>query len=563
MSEPSLPHALTRRDFLIGGVAATAAACSSGDSTAGSESSGAPASSAAETTTTAAPTTTTTALQPLPAPDYAGADPFGFGVASGDPDDVSIVLWTRLDPGDSPLSADQDVVVDVAGDADFAELVSSTVVTARVEHGHSVHAIADGLQPDSWYHYRFRVGDHVSTTGRTRTAPSAGESVDRLRVGVSSCQNWELGTFVAHRHLAESELDLFVFLGDYVYEYAPNEPTVTTSAGPRIHDGPEPRDLDDYRRRYSQYRRDPDLQAHHAAHPWLVVWDDHEVDNNYAGLVPAGGEPSDAFAARRHDAYRVWWEFTPVRTGPPTPDGLRIHRTVGWGDLADIHMLDGRQYRDPQPTDGEPVDIPGAGDLGARALGPTALDPDHTMLGSEQEVWFVGQVSSSSARWQLVGNQVMMHGIKAFPGDVPVTPTDTWDGYHASREQLLERLADASNLVVLTGDFHSATIADLRSDPFDLARPIVGAELMAPAISSQFVEALRPIAPLALSINPQVRHFDPENGYIVCTVDTDKVIAELFIVDDVTDERSGVEMTARATIIAGTPGIESVELIPG
>jgi len=463
-----------------------------------------------------------------------------------------VVLWTRLLTGDD---VDYQVAVDVARDEAFADIVSSTVVDAPSAWGQSVHFTADGLDQNSWYWYRFRTGAEVSPVGRTRTMPEGADTP--LRFAFSSCQNWESGLYGAHRHLAAADLDLFVWLGDYIYEYGPGAGGVADSTGERRHGSAEVTTLDGYRDRYAQYRSDPHLQAHHAARPWVITWDDHEVDNNHAGLSSEDDQDTAAFQARRQAAHQAWWEHMPVRLEAPTGQ-LQIYRSLRWGSLVDLHMLDGRQYRSPQPTDGEEVPLPTAS-FGVRRLGPTALDPAQSMLGPEQRRWLETQVANSTSTWNVLGNQVYMCGLNAFPGEVPATNTDSWDGYFGERKQLLTQLATSTeNLIVLSGDFHSSTAADLRADPFILDEPIVGTELMAPAISSTFPPDLIDLAPLVLGFNPQVRHFEPRNGYMSCDVTADRWTTQLHILDDVTDESSALQTLATFVVQAGTPGLSEV-----
>lgn len=507
-------------------------------------------------TTTIAASTTTVPI-PIDAPSYDGSDaPFSLGVASGDPDSTSVVLWTRL-LGNELAEADYSLAVDVALDAEFTDLVTSSIADAPARFGNSVHALASGLEPDTWYWYRFRAGDSISPLGRTRTMPAETDDTP-LRFGFSSCQNWESGAYAAHRHLADADLDLFVWLGDYIYEYGPRDQGVTTIAGPRVHNSPEIEDLDAYRARYAQYRSDLDLQAHHAARPWIVTWDDHELDNNYAGLNTEDRQDQDAFDERRRVAHQAWWEHMPVRLDPPE-QRLQIYRTLQWGSLVNLHMLDGRQYRAPQPVDGEPVDLPGGGSFGVQRLGPTALNPQQTMLGPEQRQWLEGQVAASRATWTVLGNQVYMHGLNALPGDLPAINPDSWDGYFGERRELLRALSESTdNLIVLSGDFHSSSVGELRPDPFAIEEPIVGTEFMAPAISSLFPERLVGLAPFVLSVNQQIRHFDPRNGFMTCEVDADSWTTTLHILDDVTSEGSALTTTATIVVTAGTPGISDL-----
>lgn len=544
---------IDRRRFLATGIVGIAAAACSTTPDEIAE----PQSSTPSNGDPAAETTSTTAPEPTLAdsPPFEGAGPFALGVASGDPDPVSVMLWTRLI---TTAGTDLELAVDVARDAEFADLVSSTVVTALADDAHSVHALATDLDPDAWYSYRFRIGEHVSPTGRTRTMPDGGLSP--VRFAFSSCQNWEQGTYAAHRHLAEEELDLFVWLGDYVYESGPNDQGISTASGARIHDAPEVTNLDAYRDRYALYKSDPWLQANHAARPWIITWDDHEVDNDHAANTSDDGQDPAAFAARRRDAYKAWWEHQPVRFPAPSsnPDEpFVIHRTQRWGDLLDLHVLDGRQYRDPQPR-GDDSGVAAATNLPVAALGPTSLDPNQSMLGFEQREWLINEVQASTATWSTLANQVYMHGINALPGDTPTINPDSWDGYAGERQVLLEALAErSSNLVVLTGDFHAATVAELRTDPFDMSLPVIGTEFMAPAISSRFPEQLVGLAPLVVALNTQVQHFEPRNGFMICAVDENTWSTSLHSVVDTADEMSAVEVTAMFAVNTGRPSIST------
>lgn len=542
---------ISRRHFLVTSLVGVTAACSSSTDSAEQD----------RETTTTAPTsaeTTTTEVLLVDAPTFTGANPFLLGVASGDPDAVSVMLWTRLI---TDAADDLEVAVDVSVDDQFNELVSTAVVVSAVGDAHSVHVLAEGLAPDSWYHYRFRIGEHTSAIGRTRTLPDTG--LAPIRFGFSSCQNWEQGTYAAHRQLASEDLDLFVWLGDYIYESGPNDQGVTTRRGPRVHDTAEVNTLEQYRARYALYKSDPLLQANHAARPWMITWDDHEVDNNHAGSSSQDSDDPANFDLRRRAAYKAWWEHQPVRFGAPSTDPAEpyvIHRTHRWGDLIAFHILDGRQFRDPQPTDGESPNIGGVGNL-VQTLGPTAQSPDQSMLGLEQRQWLIGEVTASTATWSTLANQVYMHGISALPGEIPTINPDSWDGYAGERQLLLESLGEqANNLIVLTGDFHAGTVAELRADPYDQSLPIVGTEFMAPAISSRFPEQLLGLAPIVVALNAHVQHFEPRNGFMICAVDENTWTTTIHTVIDTTDEMSGTELAATFTVDAGIQGIATAEI---
>lgn len=563
---------LSRRDLLLGTVGIAAVSCTSGDRdlSAGED---ATTTTNSSSTSSVSPTTDSTSTDPAPttsdlpaivaSPEWDGDDPFLIGIASGDPDSSSVVLWTRLlasAAGERLRDGDLPLALDVSLDESFEQIVISTLAEARSAFGHSAHALIDGLAPNTWFYYRFRIGDHTSPTGRTRTLPPAGADAPDFRFGFSSCQNWESGAYGAHRHLAAEDLDLFVWLGDYIYEYGPGNGGVVASTGARLHNSDEVTTLEDYRQRYALYKSDPHLQAHHAARPWLVTWDDHEVDNNHASGVSEDGQDAQAFHERRSAAYQAWWEHNPVRLSPPAEgEDFIIYRSIDWGNLVSLHMLDGRQFRSPQVTDGEPIVLPGLGDLGIRELGETTRDPAQSMLGSTQREWLEQQVQTSNAVWNVLGNQVYMHGLDAFPGEVPAINTDTWDGYFGERQELLGRIGGIdANLVVLSGDFHSSSAADVRTDPFDLTLPIVATEFMAPAISSTFPESLRGLAPVVLAVNPQVRHFSPENGYMICHVSEELWTTELRLLADVTDEDTEVSTAMTFTVNSGTAGIATL-----
>jgi len=495
--------------------------------------------------------------------DIFDTDPFTLGVASGDPDATSVVLWTRLVPAPmeadaTRLDVDVDVAWQVANDPDFVTIVAEGSAIAPAALGHSVHVTPE-LPSDAWYYYRFHADGYPSPTGKTRTTPTADQQIQpQLTFACSSCQNFERGLFVGHRALADrDDIDLMIWLGDYIYEYGPGPEEIPG----RQHGTAEAQTLDQYRARYEQYKLDADLQAHHAARPWIVTWDDHEVENNYAGGLSENDDDPEAFRGRRAAAYQAWFEHQPVRLDPPTGPDFSIHRELTWGALVRLHILDTRQYRDPQPTDGEFVPVPGIAQTETpdiRAIGPTALDPDHSMLGAAQEDWLVDGVAASTERWNILAQGLMMHGLSILPGQrPPVTPTDTWDDYTGNRAALLTRLDEAGpeNLVVLSGDFHLATAADLKTDPFDSSSKVVGAEIMAPPISSRFLAELPDaILALVLATNPQMAFLDTQRGFTVCAVTPDELTAEYFAVDP-TDPASDVTSIATAVVDAGSPGV--------
>jgi alkaline phosphatase D len=544
---------LTRRGFLASTIAAALAACSSdGDSAATTST---PASTTAPPTNTAAATTTTATTTTTTVPILT-SDPFMLGVASGDPLPDAVVLWTRLLPTGTLPDTDIDVEWEVATDANLADIVASGTATAVAALGHSVHVDVTGLQPDSEYHYRFRIGQYSTPPARTHTFAAPGTTPDLFRFAFSSCQNWEQGYYAAYRDLVEQGgIDAFVFLGDYIYEYATGG--YADPRGRVTGQAFECTSIEQYRQRYALYKGDPLLQAAHALVPWIITWDDHEVANDYAGASDEKDDPRDVFLARRAAAYQVWYEHMPVRLDPPSGPDYQIYRSFAHGDLVRFHVLDTRQYRADQQRN--PAFLALLGDAVQVRNEALAASPDQTIMGAEQRQWLVDAMSASTAVWDVLAQQVFMFGANAVAGsDPPVIVVDTWDGYANDRRLVLEAASQSvDNLVVLTGDFHSAAVADLRTDPFDETLPVVGTELMASSISSSFFDANLTVAPLvtgAIAANPQIKWFDAKRGYTVCEVTPDRWLATFRSVTDQFDEASPVAEASAWEITAGKPG---------
>ncbi len=534
---------LTRRGFLAAAVAAAIAACSDDGSTA------APGS----TSTTASSTTTTRA------PIDLSSDPFTLGVASGDPLPDRVVLWTML-TGDSLPDSDIDVEWEIGRDAELSDVVAHGTATAAAALGYSVHVDATGLEPDTEYHYRFRVGEFSTEPARTRTFAAAGTMPERFRFAFSSCQNWEQGYYAAYRDVADQDdIDAFVFLGDYIYEYATGG--YADERGRTTGQDFECETVEQYRARYTLYKSDPLLRAAHALVPWIITWDDHEVDNDYAGAVSENNDPTDAFLSRRAAAYQVWYEFMPVRLDPPTGPDYEIYRSFAHGDLVRFHVLDTRQYRsDQQQNDPFVAQLGDAVQVRDDAL---VFSPDHTMVGDAQRQWLTAGAEASNAVWDVLAQQVFMFGGNAVVGaDPPVIVVDSWDGYAGDRQAVLEAMAGAvDNLVVLTGDFHSAAVADLRTDPFDQSLPVIGTEFMASSISSSFFDddqAVEGLVSAALTANPQIKWFDAKRGYTVCEVTPDRWTATYRAVKDQFDESSPVDAVSSWEVRAGQPGVQQI-----
>jgi alkaline phosphatase D len=485
------------------------------------------------------------ACEPPPLPPNLPDGLFALGVASGDPLPRSVILWTRLAPAplaDGGMPADPvPVRWEVSEDEDFRKVVRDGLAVAEARWAHSVHVDADRLKPNRWYFYRFIVGDQVSPVGRTRTAPRAGRPVDSLRFLFASCQNWQSGYWPLWAHAPNDEPDVVLHLGDYIYEGG------ISASGVRRHNSGEIRDLAAYRNRYGLYKGDPALQAAHAACPWIVTWDDHEVENNYADLVAqVPGEVPD-FAARRGAAYQAWWEHMPVRMLPPVGADLTIYRSFDWGTLARFHILDTRQYRDPQACGG--------------SLAPSCPDrtrPDRTLLGADQEAWLGQGLASSPATWDVLANQVVMTSMP-FAGQF-YNP-DQWDGYAAARARVLQQISDAQidNLVVLTGDIHAAGIGELVGENPDGTPSAValGTEFVGGSISSTFDPALADIAEELIRQLPHVRFADTHTrGYMVCDATADELVTRYQVVESTLVPESPVTTASTWVTTAGTPGAQ-------
>ncbi|QEH39048.1 Alkaline phosphatase D precursor [Aquisphaera giovannonii] len=480
---------------------------------------------------------------------FAG-DPFSLGVASGDPTHSGMVLWTRLAP--KPLDPDGglppeaiEVAWELADDEGMREVVRRGTAVATPQLAHSVHVEVEGLRPDRWYWYRFRAGDATSPVGRTRTAPAPDASPERLRLAFASCSHYEQGLFTAYRHMAEDDLDLAFHLGDYIYEYAGKDRLVRKHAGPKL------RSLADYRVRHAQYKTDPDLRAAHARCPWVVTWDDHEFENNYANDVSekAGVDPAE-FLEQRARAYQAYYEAMPLRpSSVPRGPRMKLYRTLPFGRLATFQVLDTRQYRTDQPNDDR-----------AAPLNEAALSPKNTILGAEQAGWLKAALLGSTGTWNVLAQQVMMGmvGRGRKPGEPPLYSMDQWPGYAAERMKLVEFLADrrVPNPVVLTGDIHSNWVNDLRVDDRKPETPVVAAEFVGTSITSggngsPQIDGLDAL----LAANPCVRFHNRQRGYVRCTVTPRTWTSDYRIVEDVTSPGAPARTLASFVVEAGRPGV--------
>ena len=482
-------------------------------------------------------------------PAFAG-QPFSLGVASGDPTPTGVVLWTRLAP--DPLNGGGmgpdavEVAWTVADDEGMTKVVRNGTVVASPDAAHSVHVEVEGLRPDRWYFYQFKAGGETSPVGRTRTAPAAGATPERLRFAFASCQHFESGLFTAYEHMAKAPLDLAIHLGDYIYEGRGGK------NGVRSHVGNEIKSLADYRTRHAQYKTDPHLQAAHAAFPWLVTWDDHEFDNNCAGSISeeAGVDPVD-FLKRRANAYRAYYEHMPLRrSAVPQGSDMTLYRRVSFGTLADFFVLDTRQYRTDQPC----------GD-GNKPPCDATFDPEATLLGATQKAWLKQGLAGSKAGWNVLAQQVMFAPVDRKPGALVGRSMDQWPGYEHERREMLGFLDEARvrNAVVLTGDIHSNWANDLTLGDPDTGEAqtgkVVATEYVGTSISSggnggtgrEYAEAVR-------AENPFVKFQNAERGYVECELTPDAWRSDYRVVEYV--DKPGAPLVTRASFVteSGRPG---------
>lgn len=475
--------------------------------------------------------------------------PFTLGVASGEPLPDGIVLWTRLAP--RPLEGggmpDQNFEVnwEIALDPEFRQTVQKGTELASSHFAHSVHVEVDNLQPGEYYYYRFMSGDFVSPIGKTKTAPAFGSDLSELKFAIASCQNYAAGYYTAYDHMVKEDLDVVLFLGDYIYEggssakalrkHLPSKEIIT---------------LEDYRIRYGQYKSDPSLMAAHAAFPWIVVPDDHEVKNNWGGDGPPYDDNA-AFLDRRAVAFRAYYEHMPMRkSSVPKGIAMDIYRKIQFGNLAEFSMLDTRQFRTDFACSGN-NEI----DCAAR------FDPSRTMLGADQEKWLASNLSDSLAHWNILGQQVGMAQVGRKIDGAIAYGMDKWDGYAATRKRLFDSIHqnNVKNLVVLTGDSHKNWVNDLHLDADDRSSPILGTEFMGTSISSAGDgREDSPVGKELMGINPHIKFYNEQRGYVKFSLTPQEMLAEFKVIPFVTKPGAQIKTISKFQIVNGIPGVKQV-----
>ena len=482
-------------------------------------------------------------------------NPFTLGVASGDPLPDGFVIWSKLAP--KPLERGSGMPkraleVDwlIAADEQMREVVQRGKVIARPELGHALHVEIAGLQPARDYHYQFIVAGERSAIGRARTLPAAGTAVDQLRFGVGGCQRYEEGYFTAWKRVAEENFDFIFHYGDYFYEYGPMRSTKQRPVQrPMPGEPDECYTLDDYRNRYAIYKLDADLQAAHHSAPFVMSFDDHEVDNNWAGDTTEEGVPAEIFLLRRAAAFHAWYEHMPVRRAQmPRGPHIQMYRRFAVGDLINVNVLDTRQYRSPIACgDGVKVDC------------AEAANRKRSLLGGTQENWLHDGFGGQRPRWTLLAQQIpIMRGDRNPDPAILGVSMDKWDGYSATRDRLFEAVETAKlrNLVSVCGDVHFNCAADLKKNFADEKSPTLGVEFVCSSITSlgdgfDINERFKALQ----QQDPHIKFYNGQRGYMSHTVTPRRWQADYKVLDKVSI-KEGTLTTRRSFVVeSGRAGL--------
>ncbi|MDF4732758.1 alkaline phosphatase D family protein [Vibrio parahaemolyticus] len=456
---------------------------------------------------------------------------FEHGVASGDPTQTQVIIWTRVTTAASYV----DVSWQVASDMEFSNVVQSGVFTTDTGRDFTVKVDVQNLNANSQYYYRFIVGEMMSEVGQTQTLPEDG--VEKASMAVVSCANYPAGYFHVYREILnqheQSPFDVVLHLGDYIYEYGAGGYASEDAAalGREPSKGAECITLDDYRKRYAQYRQDADLQALHAKLPMIAVWDDHELANDtWKNGAENHQDDEGSFIDRRAAAAAAWTEWLPVREN--TFSNMLIYRQFSFGNLVNLMMLDTRLVGRDKPLDYFPLNAPTMEAIGG--LVAQSRSADRELLGTEQLAWLMNEFNTHDAKWNVLGQQVLMSrmelpssvmtamfqlftsteekkteallavntaitGYLADPSADPISlpyNLDAWDGYYVEREKVYQ-LAKASsgNFVCLAGDTHNAWASELK----DVSNNPIGVEFATSSVSSPGLEEYLALDPVAIA----------------------------------------------------------------
>jgi len=528
---------------------------------------------------------------------------FLHGVASGDPLQDKVILWTRLTPVD--LNARLKVTWEIATDNQFKQNLKTGMVETTKTDDFTVKVDAAGLQANTIYYYRFRFGNKISSVGQTKTLPI---STNKVTFAVCSCSNYPAGYFYVYREMAKQNVDVIIHLGDYIYEYGADgyaaEDAAKLGRTLPTDNNKEIIKLDDYRKRYALYRQDKDLQAAHQRHPFIVIWDDHELAND-TWRDGAENHQSDegSFSDRKLAALQAYFEWMPIRPVTST-DHLNIYRQFNFGSLVELTMLDTRIIaRDKQL---EYADYMTAAGLNAQKFQVDLTDPKRTLMGYTQRDWLVDKLKQSTATWNVIGQQVLMSKmwipaelllslgqitsggasaetlakmnaqitelvtlkLRLEQGDPTLTAQektrvttvvpynlDAWDGYYAERETVYENLASLNKkVIVLAGDTHNAWASYLYSQKGQY----VGVELATSSVSSPGLEKYLSI-PIA-----QLQQFEfafttlidelaycnlNQRGYLLVTLDQAQVQSDWIFVDSIKNAEYKVDTSRQYQLV--------------
>jgi len=456
--------------------------------------------------------------------------PFYHGVASGDPLPDRVIIWTRVTP--TTIHGKVDVKWEVAEDPNFTSIYKSGTTTAGIEHDFTVKIDVDALLPDHVYYYRFNALGKNSIIGRTKTTPV--NAKEELQFAVVSCSNWEWGYFNAYSKIADRPvLDGVIHLGDYIYEYAVGRYGDTTIGRFNIPEH-EIISLQDYRTRYSQYRTDVGSRRVHQQHPFITIWDDHEVANNSYIEGAQNHQPEEGdYQARKNAARQAYYEWLPIR------ENKELYRSISFGPLADLIMLDERLAGRTKPVDS--------------LSDPSYADESRTMLGTEQLQWLKKELSASKAAWKLVGNQVIFADVD-LTQVIPKMPRnlDSWDGYPAEKNQIKEHIVNnrIRDVIFLTGDTHASWAMEVATDVPNTYDPVTsrGAfaiEFGTPSISAANSDERRPKEEVKksemalMNANPHIKYTNNrDHGYIILTLTSSTAKSEWFYVETLRKEGS-------------------------
>jgi alkaline phosphatase D len=466
--------------------------------------------------------------------------PFYHGVASGDPLSDRVIIWTRVTPEDSLPTVD--VQWQVSIDEKFSSIIFSDTVTTSPARDYTVKVDVTGLEPDKFYYYRFSAFGKTSAIGRTKTTPVAAK--DSLKFAVVSCSNWEFGYFNAYSKIAEKDVDAVLHLGDYIYEQGSGQYADTT-IGRFYLPQHEIVSLQDYRTRHAQYKLDAGLREINKMHPFITIWDDHEIANDAYADGALNHQPEEGnYANRKSSAVQSYYEWLPIR------EGSKHYRTISYGGLADLIMLDERLAgRTKQASDLKDPDL---------------NNESRSMLGKEQLEWFENQLKNSKATWKIIGNQVVFSSVDETFSESAKT-TDTWNGYPAERKKIVDFLSQEkiNDIIFLTGDTHASwayeAILDQKKYNPKNSTGVFAVEFGTPSVSSgnwderYSLDTAKLGEQLYQKFNPHLKYVNGiDHGYMLLTLYPQKAKAEWYYVETLRAPNLSERMGKRMEVYKGS-----------